>query len=404
MENVIFNTHDVVLLMTAYQCILFAILLLTVKREKHISNVFLALFLLQQAAIPLDILISFGAEFRHVALSWSPNLFYVFGFGYWLEGPFLLLYTRSLVYKNYKPSKRDYLYLIPFFAYLIYQILFYYSLNFSEKIHLQEHYNLFLAPKYMNYVTLFREVFRVALGFLCLVEIKRYNEHIKTNFSNIDKIDLSWLKLLVLGFLTIRTWSVLVVVLILLSVTFGIQTNFGVMGLLGNYVTFIFVSVLIFFSLRHSNAFEGLTLKRDSDEIKDDEIKDDANKDKIKDDQVSKVTDYMKNEKPFLMPALTLDKLAALINIQPRVLSMIINRQFNCNFFEFINCYRVEEAKCMLADSALCEKNMLDIMYDVGFNSKATFNTLFKKKVGMTPSEYRKQAIAKGKPQNTIGA
>lgn len=397
MEMVIFNTHDVVLLMTAYQCILFAILLLTVKREKHISNIFLALFLLQQAAIPLDILISFGAEFRHVALSWSPNLFYVFGFGYWLEGPFLLLYTRSLVYKNYKPTRRDYLYLIPFFAYLIYQILFYYSLNATAKFQLQAHYNLFLAPKYMNYVTLFRELFRVALGFLCLAEIKRYNDHIKTNFSNIDKIDLSWLKLLVLGFLAIRTWSVLVVVLILLSVSFGINTNFSVMGLLGNYVTFLFVSVLIFFSLRHSNAFEGLTLKRNSEDVKDDIVKD-----KIKDDQVNKVTEYMINEKPYLMPALTLDKLASLISIQPRVLSMIINRQFDCNFFEFINCYRVEEAKRMLADPALGEKNMLDVMYDVGFNSKATFNTLFKKKLGMTPSEYRKQSLVQAKAQGVV--
>ncbi len=68
MYDVIFNTHDVVLLMTAYQCILFALLLLTIKREKYIRNVFLAFFLLQQAAIPLDILISFGAEFRHIAI------------------------------------------------------------------------------------------------------------------------------------------------------------------------------------------------------------------------------------------------------------------------------------------------------------------------------------------------
>src|SRR6478609_6789668 len=124
MYQVIFNTHDVVLLMTAYQCILFAILLLTVKREQRISNIFLAFFLLQQAAIPLDILISFGAEFRQIALGWSPNLFYVFGFGYWLEAPFLLWYTRSLIYKDYRLVQKDLIYLIPFFCYLIYQILF----------------------------------------------------------------------------------------------------------------------------------------------------------------------------------------------------------------------------------------------------------------------------------------
>jgi len=394
MYQVLFNTHDVVLLMTAYQCILFAVLLLTVKREKPLINFFLAFFLLQQAAIPLDILISFGAEFRHVALEWSPNLFYVFGFGYWLEAPFLLWYTRSLIYKDYRLTKKDLLYLIPFFSYLIYQVLFYYQLELQDKQHLQEDYDLFSAPYYMNYVTLFREVFRAVLGVMCILEIRRYSQHIKTNFSDIERLDLAWLKILVIGFLVIRMWAVLVGLLILFSVSFGINTNFEVMGLTGNYTTFIMVSMLIFFGLGHSSVFEGIETKT-NDAV--DSTKGDQLKDKIKDIQIKQVADYMETEKPYLMPALTLDKLAAQLKMQPRILSHLINRHFACNFFEFINSYRVQEAKAILADPVLGERNMLDIMYDVGFNSKATFNTLFKKKVGMTPSEFRKQAIAQQK-------
>jgi AraC-like DNA-binding protein len=397
MEKVIFNTHDVVLLMTAYQCILFAILLLTVKRDKHISNLFLAFFLLQQAVIPLDILVSFGAEFRHVALSWSPNVFYIFGFGYWLDGPFLLLYTRSLMYKDYRLSKADVVYFIPCFAYLIYQILFYYSLEINEKFQLQEHYDLFLAPEYMNYVTLFRELFRVALAVSCLVEIKRYNEHIKTNFSNIDKIDLFWLKLLVIGFLFIRAWSVLVILQLFLSVSFGIKTNFATMGLLGNYATFIFVSMLIFFSLRHSNAFEGLPLKDNTSSLTGDDPKD-----KVAPEQIEALKLFMEKEKPYLLPSLTLDKLAEKFKMHPRSLSNLINRKFNCNFFEFINCYRIEEAKRMLSAENSNDLNMLNVMLDAGFNSKATYNTLFKKKVGMTPSEFRKQALSKQLAEEAI--
>jgi AraC-like DNA-binding protein len=398
MYQVIFNTHDVVLLMTAYQCILFAILLLTIKREKPLSNFFLAFFLLQQAAIPLDILISFGAEFRHVALEWSPNLFYVFGFGYWLEAPFLLWYTRSLIYKDYRLTKKDLVYLIPFFSYLVYQVLFYYQLELQDKQHLQEDYNLFSAPYYMNYVTLFREVFRAALGVMCILEIRRYSQHIKTNFSDIERLDLTWLKILVIGFLTIRIWAVLVGLLILLSVSFGINTNFEVMGLTGNYTTFIMVSMLIFFGLGHSTVFEGIEAKS-SDAV--DVTKGDQLKDKIKDVQIKQVADYMEKEKPYLMPALTLDKLAAQLKMQPRILSHLINRHFACNFFEFINSYRVEESKRMLADPLCAEKNMLDLMYDVGFNSKATFNTLFKKKVGMTPSGFRKQAALQKSVQSS---
>ena len=393
MYDVIFNTHDVVLLMTAYQCILFALLLLTIKRDKYIRNVFLAFFLLQQAAIPLDILISFGAEFRHIAIKWSPDLFYVFGFGYWLEGPLLLWYTRSLIYKDYHLRVKDIIYLLPFIAYAGYQLIFYYSLDVSDKVSIQEEYDLTVAPQIMNYVTLLRELFRVALGVICLIEIKRYTQHIRTNFSDIDKIDLTWLKILVIGFLAIRTWAVLVAAMIILSISFGISTNFEIMGLIGNYTTFFMVSVLIFFGLGHSSVFEGLEQRQTPDE---EPVKDEPEqaKEKITPELIAQITQYMEAEKPYLTPALTLEKLAIQMRIPARLLSNIINRHFNCNFFEFINSYRIDEAKCMLSNQNQSEKTVLDIMLDVGFNSKATFNTLFKKKVGMTPSEYRKSVSA----------
>lgn len=397
MYEVIFNTHDVVLLMTAYQCILFALLLLTIKREHYIRNVFLAFFLLQQAAIPLDILISFGAEFRHIAIEWSPNLFYVFGFGYWLEGPLLLWYTRSLIYKDYRLKITDAVYLLPFILYVGYQLLFYYSLDVGDKKVIQEEYDLAVAPQIMNYVTLFREVFRVALGVMCLIEIKRYTQHIRTNFSDIDKIDLTWLKILVIGFLVIRSWAVLVAGMIILAIGFGVTTDFETMGLLGNYTTFLLVSVLIFFGLGHSSVFEGLEQKQHSETepVKDEQEQEpELQKDKIRPELIEQISRYMTAEKPYLTPALTLEKLAGQLRIQPRLLSNIINRHFDCNFFEFINSYRVEEAKRMLADNSYADKTMLDIMLDVGFNSKATFNTLFKKKAGMTPSEYRKTVHA----------
>lgn len=391
MEKVVFNTHDVVLLMTAYQCILFAILLLTIKREGRLTNILLALFLLQHAAIPLDILISFGAEFRLIALDWSPNLFYIFGFGYWLEAPLLLWYTRSLVYKNYSLTRKDLIYLLPFFVYLAHQILFYYGLDFSEKKSMQEDYNLYFAPKYMNYVTIFRDLFRFFLGCLCLIEIRRFSRHLLHNYSDVEKLELNWLKLLVIGFTAIRGWSVLVVFLVMLAVVFGVDSDFGVMGLLGNYTTFVLISMLIFFSLSHSPICEGVDSRVQESQPEKEEAKE-----KARPEQAESLTRWMVEHKPYLISSLTLEKLAAQLQMPARTLSNVINRHFECNFFEFVNCYRIEEAKRMLADPTYADKNMLEIMYDVGFNSKATFNTLFKKKVGMTPSEFRKLSAGKG--------
>ena len=101
LERLIFNTHDIVLLATIYQCVLFAMLLFVVRHQRRMADYFLIGFLLTQAAIPLHILVNYGAEFRYIALNISPNLYRVFEIAYWLEGPLLLWYIRALVYKDY---------------------------------------------------------------------------------------------------------------------------------------------------------------------------------------------------------------------------------------------------------------------------------------------------------------
>lgn len=99
----------------------------------------------------------------------------------------------------------------------------------------------------------------------------------------------------------------------------------------------------------------------------------------------------MKDQKPYLNCLLNLENLSGQLQMSPRNLSQVLNRHYQQNFFDFINTYRVEECKRLLADSANRQQTMLEIMESAGFNSKATFNTFFKKKVGMTPSEFREK-------------
>lgn len=99
----------------------------------------------------------------------------------------------------------------------------------------------------------------------------------------------------------------------------------------------------------------------------------------------------MEEERIFLDPDLTLQKLARRLKIHYNHLSRIINERFGTSFNNYLNQYRVEEAKRRLADPAEKDRNILEIMYDVGFYSKSTFNTAFKKFTGESPSEYRKK-------------
>ena len=74
-------------------------------------------------------------------------------------------------------------------------------------------------------------------------------------------------------------------------------------------------------------------------------------------------------------------------------LTTVYFRIFEQNFFEYINAYRIEESKKLLAQQENAKITILEILDKAGFNSKATFNTFFKKIVGLTPTQYRKKQL-----------
>ncbi len=99
---------------------------------------------------------------------------------------------------------------------------------------------------------------------------------------------------------------------------------------------------------------------------------------------------YRQQEEPYLDPNLTLRGLASDLKIHSNQLSWLINHEFNKNFSEFINHYRVETFKRISKDPKNAHINMIGLAYDSGFNSKTVFNTFFKKETGMTPMQYLK--------------
>ena len=105
----------------------------------------------------------------------------------------------------------------------------------------------------------------------------------------------------------------------------------------------------------------------------------------------SKLLALMEREKLFLNPELTLRDLSQRLKVHYNHLSRIINERFGLSYNDFVNRYRIEEAKRLLADPAEKERSILDITLSSGFYSKSVFNTAFKKFAGQTPSEYRER-------------
>lgn len=109
---------------------------------------------------------------------------------------------------------------------------------------------------------------------------------------------------------------------------------------------------------------------------------------------LEKIRVFMEQEKPYHAPELTLAQLSEQVKIPAHYLSQVINEKLNCNFLDFVNGYRVEDAKEKLLDPKFDHYTIISIAYEAGFNSKSTFYAAFKKMTGVTPSKYRKGAVA----------
>ena len=127
------------------------------------------------------------------------------------------------------------------------------------------------------------------------------------------------------------------------------------------------------------------------------QLKTGLNKDKI-DEIITGILALMEKEKLYTETELTLKQLADKLQYPTYQVSQAINEGLGKNFYDLINSYRVEEAKRLLTDPKNENYTILSVGFEAGFNSKTTFNTVFKKFTGVTPTEFR----SKDKARNVL--
>ncbi len=113
---------------------------------------------------------------------------------------------------------------------------------------------------------------------------------------------------------------------------------------------------------------------------------------KMQDRYLEKLNSFMEEKRPYLDESITIKGLSGLVDIPSHHLSILINNRLNKNFYTFINEYRIRDAAAILNDPLNSDASIISVAFRVGFNSKSTFNSVFKKITGQTPSEYRKRA------------
>ncbi|SOE20488.1 AraC-type DNA-binding protein [Spirosomataceae bacterium TFI 002] len=115
-----------------------------------------------------------------------------------------------------------------------------------------------------------------------------------------------------------------------------------------------------------------------------------SNDSNIDSSKIKELEMLMKSEKLYLNPSISVKDVAEKIEIPVRDLSTLLNKHLGKHFFDFINEYRIKEAQEIFKSTDDSKLTVLEVLYNVGFNSKSSFNTAFKKHTGSTPTAFRK--------------
>lgn len=363
------------------------------RKGKRLSNILLGSFFLAVCLNFIDgILIFHNAFDEHPGLAFIGNNFSL------LFGPLLYLYTKSVIYKDFRISANDLLHGIPFLAFLFFSLLSYhvqppemkrYILNAAGKQQLP-------AVLYLIGILLYAQFY--AYTFASLNLLNRYRQTISNRFSEINKINLNWLQSTIILFMVVIGIGMLNAFISLTPLLEYFNATLTLIILM----IFLFINRILFKALQQPAIFEGIqeedtalpqsstTPLNEALPLKQAKYAASSLAEKEKEQLKARVLLYMQKERPYLEPQLTLEELADMLKIKPKILSQIINECLNQNFFDFINRYRIDEAKRLLMNPEGKKITVLEILYEVGFNSKSSFNTLFKKYTGITPSEFKR--------------
>ncbi|MCX6121661.1 MAG: helix-turn-helix domain-containing protein [Ignavibacteriales bacterium] len=372
---------DFISLFTLIQLLFLTVVILNYKKGKRLSNLLLAGFMASNALLIAHFLFS---RFGWISPEKCIGLFSIGNSSYLLLMPFLYLYILSLCYKDFRLKVIHLLHTIPFCIFVIYSLFIY----FLDKNILRIGTFQFLQQPVKNvefwshHIVLHIQIFSYLIA--SAVVLTKYRRRLKDLFSSIEKIDLLWCNLLLVGFGTMWFMDLLNWILrISQASSQSISNGLLISSLL---INLIFTLIVTYKGLAQSICFSGIQVfpKYAASRLKPSDCN----------SIVTKLSAFIQSEKPYLDPALSVEDLSKKLDVPVKNLSQAIHSSLHQNFYDFINIHRIEEIKKRMLDTGSQNLTLLALAYDAGFNSKSVFNAAFKKHTGMTPKEYKRHYSA----------
>jgi AraC-like DNA-binding protein len=364
---------------SVFVSLLMAFFLLTVKTENKLANRLFAWFFIISA---IDLSGFFVTDYIQDYLDlmifrWTICL---------LAMPLFYLYVLSVCYSDFRLKWKHLVHLLPILLVnLVFIPRLYLASNADMKLlsgdleHMPEIYLIQILIE-------FQYVFYIVSAFLIL---KKYREIYLENYTNPSTSTYKYLFQMTTVFLIAHG---LVALKNLLRYSDYRQMFLWLNVVVGSVALFI-TCWLVMKALNHPELFRGINSRLQLTKDILPEVEEKTASKNVQDDaissQISILKQYMAQKEPFLDPSLTIQELANQIDIPVRDLSVLINHHMDQHFFDFVNEYRIQKAMGILKDQSRSQLTVLEILYEVGFNSKSSFNTSFKKHTNLTPTAYR---------------
>lgn len=355
-------------------CLLFS------KKVNQLSNrILAALMLVFTIDLAMAALLSVGLHqnYPHViGLDFSITLLY---------GPLLYLYSETLIKGNERLTLAQKKHFIPFILLTLYFLPFYFNSGETKLNLLSETGELQYGSEW---ITHFKVVYSLAYLPFIIRDLYQYRKKIRANYSTLEKRNLDWLQ----GFVLAGT---------LLGITAGVlYTVSSFSDMLSEYTDFtllastIFVYSIGYMGLKQAEFFTPIGREEKQAPKEEKPRQESYTRSGLNEEQGKELHQQlcalMENEKPYLRSDLSLAELAGLMNISTHNLTEVINTFADASFYDFVNSYRVENVKQAIKDPEFQNYTLLGIGLESGFNSKSSFNSVFKKHTGLTPSQYKK--------------
>jgi AraC-like DNA-binding protein len=380
------NILNTITLITIFVMLLLAFFLLSVKAKNKLSNRLFAGFLL---------LTTFDLTSFLTGSYFETNLnFEIFRMTIsLLIMPVFYLYVKAVCYSDFRLNSKHLLLLIPFLVANLIFIPRFYLATATESISIYEHFKQMPEIRFFYILGELQYAFYIILVFIIL---KKYKEIYLENYTNANNSSYKWLFQMTVFFLIAHCIVLFKSLIRYTDYNVLFNSSNAVIGAIALLISCWFVLK----ALNNPELFKGVddnmllvnealntkgiaTAKEPSETPKSAEIA----------LQIELVKKHVIENEPYLEPSLTIQELAKQVSIPVRDLSVLINHHMNQHFFDFVNEFRIEKAMQILKDAEKSKHTILEILYEVGFNSKSSFNTAFKKHTNQTPTEFRKTSL-----------